>query len=323
MASREQRLPAFFTSFRQQATRRWNALDPATRALPQYLWRAVVNFNAYGTPRAAALAYYAIFSIFPLSLLLAIAIGSILGDTLVQEQIGAALPLFLPPGTEQLLLENIKPEALELGRSAGLLGLAGLIWSGLGLFSNVTSSLDLIFRVSARRSIWRQRLVALVMAIILVLLVTASFVTSGVMGLASALIALYPSFWINAGAIFLPLGLNMVIFALLFHYVPARKVFWDAVWPAALFGAIGWELAKEAFRWYLANFPTFQFVYSTIATAIVLLLWAFLLASIFLFSAELCAQLNDWFLFQHEAEWEEIEAEEAPPQLPPETPPPQ
>jgi membrane protein len=308
------------TTFRQQIVEQWNALDPATRALPQYLWRAVVNFNTYGTPRAAALAYYAIFSIFPLSLLFAIAVGSILGDSLVENQIATALPLFLPPGTEQLLLDNISDKALELGRSAGLLGIAGLLWSALGLFSNVSSSLDLIFRVSARRSVWRHRLAALVMALILVLLVTASFVTSGVMGLTSALVAVYPSFWITVGTVFLPLGLNMVIFALLFHYVPAKQVYWDAVWPAALFGAIGWELAKEAFRWYLGNLANFDFVYSTIATVIILLLWTFLLASIFLFSAELCAQLNDWFLFQHEAEWKEIEAEEAPPQLPPETP---
>jgi len=311
---------AMITPFRQQIVKRWSRLDAATRALPHYLWRAVVNFNSYGASRAAALAYYAIFSIFPLSLLFAIAIGTLLGDALVQQQIGAALPLFLPPGTEQLLLENIKPEALALGRSAGLLGIAGLLWSALGLFSNVSSSLDLIFRVSARRSIWRHRLVALAMALILVLLITASFVTSGVMGITSALIAVYPSFWITVGTIFLPLGLNMVIFALLFHYVPAKQVYWDAVWPAALFGAIGWELAKEAFRWYLTNFANFDLVYSTIATVMVLLLWAFLLASIFLFSAELCAQLNDWFLFQHEAEWEEVEAEEAPPQLPPEIP---
>lgn len=309
------------TSFRQQIVQWWNLLDPATRALPQYLWRAVVNFNTYGTPRAAALAYYAIFSIFPLSLLFAIAVGSILGDALVANQIATALPLFLPPGTEQLLLDNISDQALELGRSAGLLGIAGLLWSALGLFSNVSSSLDLIFRVSARRSVWRHRMAALAMALILVLLVTASFVTSGVMGLTSALVAVYPSFWITVGTVFLPLGLNMVIFALLFHYVPAKQVYWDAVWPAALFGAIGWELAKEGFRWYLGNLANFEFVYSTIATVIVLLLWTFLLASIFLFSAELCAQLNDWFLFQHEAEWEEIEAEEAPPQLPPETPP--
>lgn len=308
------------TSFRQQIMQRWSTLDPATRALPQYLWRAVVNFNTYGTPRAAALAYYAIFSIFPLSLLFAIAVGSILGDALVANQIATALPLFLPPGTEQLLLDNISDQALALGRSAGLLGIAGLLWSALGLFSNVSSSLDLIFRVSARRSVWRHRMSALVMALILILLVTASFVTSGVMGLTSALVAVYPSFWITVGTVFLPLGLNMVIFALLFHYVPAKQVYWDAVWPAALFGAIGWELAKEAFRWYLGNLANFEFVYSTIATVIVLLLWTFMLASIFLFSAELCAQLNDWFLFQHEAEWEEIEAEEASPQLPPEIP---
>jgi membrane protein len=70
---------------------------------------------------------------------------------------------------------------------------------------------------------------------------------------------------------------------------------WDSVWPAAVFGAAGWELAKVGFNWYLTNFANYQLVYGSIATVIVLLFWTFLLASIFLFSAELCAQLNEWW----------------------------
>ena len=91
-----------------------------------------------------------------------------------------------------------------------------------------------------------------------------------------------------------------MIFALLFRFVPARYVHWDAVLPAALLGAVGWELAKSGFGYYLTNLGGFQFVYGGIATVIVFLFWAYLIAAIFLFSAEFCARLNDWFVSQRD-----------------------
>ncbi|MEZ4667377.1 MAG: YihY/virulence factor BrkB family protein [Anaerolineae bacterium] len=249
----------------------------------------------YKRPRqAAALAYYAIFSVFPLTLLLAVVISRVLGPVAAQQQITSALGLFLPPDTSTVLQENVV-DAIQQSSSFTLVALGGLIWSSLGLFSNITYSLDVIFLVPARRSLWRQRLVALLMTIILVVLVTASFVTSAVLRLISASLLGQTSSWLTIGSIFLPLGLNMVIFALLFRYVPSRNVHWDAVWPAAIFGAVGWELAKSGFVWYTNTVANFQFIYGGIATAIVLLLWAYLIAAIFLLSAELCAHLNQWF----------------------------
>jgi uncharacterized BrkB/YihY/UPF0761 family membrane protein len=63
-----------------------------------------------------------------------------------------------------------------------------------------------------------------------------------------------------------------------------------------------------------------QFIYGGIATAIVLLLWAYLISAIFLFSAELCAQLNQWFIARHERELRQlvIEVEDEPQSLLPE-----
>jgi membrane protein len=294
------------------AKRWWAGRDEITRLLPQYLWQAVMNFMSSGAQKAAALAYYAIFSIFPLSLLLAVGINNLLGPTVAQQQMSSALSMFLPLKTAELLQTNVT-QAIQQGSSFGLIALAGLTWSALGLFSNITSSLDAIFAVPARRSMWRQRLVALLMALILIILVTASFVTSGVLRLVSAALLERPNIWITIGTIFLPLGLDMVIFALLFRFVPARHVHWDAVWPAAIFGAVGWELAKAGFGWYLANVTNFQFIYGSIATAIVLLFWAYLIASIFLLSAEVCAQLNEWFLMQSRLEMESLRAENEPP----------
>ncbi len=306
----------------------WWATHPAmTRALPTYLVRAISNFMSYGARQAAALSYYAIFSIFPLTLLLTILLSRLITPVfepvIAAQQIEFGIEPFLPPAAAQTiqLFEDNLTQALEQGASFSLIAILGLIWSGLGLFSNITTSLDFIFHVPSSRSIWRQRLVAVGMAIVLIVLLTTSFLTSAVLRLGSALLLERPSLWINVGSIFLPLGLNMVIFALLFRYVPARRVHWDAVWPAAIFGGVGWELAKWAFGWYLTNIANYQFIYGTLSTAIILLFWAYVIASLFLLSAELCAQLNEWLLDRHwQEETEQFLEGKATPRIPQENP---
>lgn len=312
-----------YDRYSQRVNRWWQTNPAMTRALPSYLQRAISNFGRYGLRQAAALSYYAIFSIFPLTLIMAIVIsrlvGPVVGSAAATAPIGLGIEPFLPPAATQILQlfqENLA-QAVEQGASFSLIAILGLIWSGLGLFSNITTSLDFIFHVPANRTLWRQRLIALGMAVALVVLIATSFLTSAVLRLVSALLLERPSLWVTVGTIFLPLGLNMVIFALLFRFVPARRVHWDAVWPAAIFGAVGWELAKSAFGWYLLNVANYQFIYGTLSTGIVLLFWAYVIASIFLLSAEFCAQLNEWLLDRHwQEETEQFLEGKATPRLP-------
>ncbi len=286
---------------RWRLQRWWSRRSEATRSLPGYIWKAISNYirSGSGSRQAAALSYFAIFSVFPLVLLISVVIGSLVGPAVAQEQIVRGLQIFLPDATVddiQLALTG----ALEQSGSFGLVATAALLWAATGLFTNITLALDNIFSVPSVRSIWRQRLLAVLMGITLVVLVVASFLTSGVLRLIAALSPGSPSIWITIGTLFLPLGLDVVIFALLFRYVPARDVHWDAIWPTAIFGSLGWELAKRAFEWYLANLAEYQVIYGSVTTGIVLLFWAWLIASIFLFSAELCARLNEWFIEQEE-----------------------
>lgn len=301
----------------------WMRLAPALRALLIHIWRAIMNFKDYGMRQAAALSYYAVFSVFPLTLLLAVLISEILGPSVAVQQISDGVRLFLPSesGSINNLLGSLE-QALEQSGSFGLIALAGLIWSALGLFSNLTASLDIIFQVPSSRSMWHQRFLAFAMTFILIILVMTSFVTSGILHLIDALFISNPSVWITIGTVFLPLGLNMVIFVLLFRYVPSRYVNWDAVWPAAIFGGVALELAKGLFAMYIANFPNYQIVYGTIASAIILLLWAYLTACIFLISAELCAQLNFWISEQDEPQVMQVFVDAEFTQLPAEIPPP-
>lgn len=285
--------------FGRRFLRWWGKRNPYMRTLPIYIWRAVTNFVRDGMRGAAALAFYAILSIFPLTLLLAVGISRIVGPAVAQEQIASGLSLFLPIDTVALLQASLA-DALAQGRSFGLVAVGGLLWAATGLFSNITFSLDLIFQVPSSRSIWRQRVTAALMTIMLIVLVAASFLTSGILRLVQSALLNQPNIWINISSYFLPIGLNMVIFAMLFRYVPSRHVYWDAVWPAAIFGATGWELARWGFGLYLTNIANYQFVYGGIATVIVLQFWVYLVSAVFLFSAELCARLNEWFLSSYE-----------------------
>lgn len=307
----------------QYIMQQWMRLPPPMRLLPAHVWRAIKNFERHGPRQAAALSYYAIFSVFPLTLLLAVAVSTLVGPTVAQQQIADGLRLFLPEETEtiNLVQENIG-DALSQSSSFGLVALAGLIWSALGLFSNLTGSLDMIFQAPSGRSLWRKRLLAFVMTLILITLVITSFVTSGLLRLLDALLLSNTNIWLSIGTFFLPFGLNMLIFVLLFRYVPSRHVHWDAVWPAAILGGVGLELAKTGFGWYFSLLSNFQFVYGSIATAIVLLLWAFLVACIFLFCAELCSQLNLWLMAQDDTPRVKLYTETSYAHLPAEVPPP-
>lgn len=279
---------------KNQLTQWWKNRDIRTRMLPVHLRKAVSNYLRYGGQRGAALSYYAVFSIFPLTLLFTVTISGLVGSRVAEEQILQALDLFLPdPEITQLLANNIS-RAAEQGASFGTVAIIGLLWSGLGFFSNVSASLDMIFRVPKSRSLWRQRLMALGMTVTLVVLVATSFLISGLLWLLSVMVPTLPPFWIDLAPLLLPISLNLMIYVLLFRYVPARPMLWDAIWPAAIVGAVGWELAKAGFTWYLRNLANYQLVYGSIATVIVLLFWAYLLATVFLFSAELCAQLHEW-----------------------------
>ena len=317
----QSRIPVYslFRAIREQ----WQQFSPASRALPLHLWRAILNFKNYGMRNAAALSYYAVFSVFPLTLLLAVGISSVLGPTVAQEQISLGLSLFLPQETETITLvqESVR-QAVEQSASFGLVGFAGLMWSALGLFSNLTSSLDRIFQVPASRGMWRERVLAFLMTLVLIALVLVSFITSGFLSLIEAALFSNPNIWIRIGILFLPLGMNMLIFVLLFRFVPARHVNWDAIWPAAILGGAVLEAAKTGFRWYLLNVTNFQVVYSSIATVIVLMFWAYLTAAIFLISAEICSQLNLWFMGQHEEDRISVYIESTLTHLPAEIPPP-
>jgi membrane protein len=271
----------------------WILANAMTDGLLRYLWQAVYRFSKHGPREAAALSYYAIFSLFPLLLLLIIIIGTLLGPAAAHNQINGVMRLFLPPDMANFLQDNIA-EALDQRGSFGLIAGISLLWSSSGLFSNLSSALGRTFRETNPRRIWHQRMVGLGMMLALGMLLVASLATTLIFALLDLLIFSQATSWITTGALVIPFSLSVAIFAFLYRFIPRRRVRWDAIWVAAFLGGGGWEIAKYLFAWYLDNLASYNLVYGSVAAIIVLLLWAYLSLLIVLLGAEICVALDDW-----------------------------
>ena len=294
---------------------RWYAgLEQASHGLPRYLIRAWTDFNQRDTRYAASLAYYAIFSIFPLILLTVTLLSGLMGPAAARDQILRLVSSFFPGDTLKLIEDNVAL-ALQQRESFGLIAVVGLAWSALSLFSNLTVALDNIFHPSSWRPMWHKRLLALLMTLSLGLLLLVSLLTSIILRMIGILLLDRPSTALAITTLFLPLGLNVAMFALLYRFIPRVHVRWDAIWPAAVFGGIGWDLAQRLFGWYLNNFSTFSLIYGSLGTVIVLLIWVYLSSAILLLGAEFCAALNEW-MTDREAADESSEPPEPPPPPP-------
>ena len=271
----------------------WILANAITDGLPQHMWWAIDRFGKHGARESAALSYYAIFSVFPLILLLIIVIGSALGPAAAHNQIDGVLRLFLPASTANFLQESIA-QTLEQRGSFGLVAGISLIWSSLGFFSNLSSALTRTFRDPRGYNSWQSRLFGLWMMLAFGVLLVASLATTLVFNLIDLVVFYHRTSWVTTIALIVPLSLSVAIFVFLYRFVPRRRVRWDAIWIAAFLGGAAWEVAKRVFGWYLENLASYSVVYGSVATLIVLMLWVYLSGIIILLGAEICVALDDW-----------------------------
>ncbi len=76
------------------------------------------------------------------------------------------------------------------------------------------------------------------------------------------------------------------MFLLMYRYLPPRKIQWRTAVVAATFAAILFELLKLAFGWYVTNVADYRSTYGNLATLVVLILWIYYSAMVFILGGE-------------------------------------
>ena len=236
---------------------------------------------------AAAISYFTLFSLFPLTLL-TVALGSIWIDPMMVEHEIVAQLEFAAPALGELLGQNIERIVRARGQITSF-ALITLIWSSSNIFNVLTRAVDRIWELDVRRTVWRQRGLAILAALTLSgLLLTASFAESAILTIANSLL---PSEWQRLQSYtdkFWAVLLNVSLFGGLYFFLPHAKLSWRQVLPGAIGAGVLWELAKQGFLTFVATYLSrSNLVYGSVATIIVFLTWAYVSSIIFMFGAHL------------------------------------
>lgn len=238
--------------------------------------------------RAAALAYYGLFSIFPLLLFLIYLATNLLTTTEAQLAVSVFLKQILPFSPESL--ETIISQVLASRSSIGLLGLAGLLWSGSAVFAVLEAALTVIWGGSPR-AFWSRRLIAAISVILLSGLFVAYLYLGPILSWLLPSPTLFISSILNQ---LLGFTLLVTICTLLFRIFPNRNVHWGSAINGAIVTALLIQIARFFFDLYLGlAFQNFGLIYGSLAWIVALAIWAYLVAALFFFGAEVGAELEE------------------------------
>lgn len=268
------------------------------RTVAGVLRRATVNFvDDRCTVLAAAISYFALFSLFPLTLLAAAVFGIVLRNPSVQERVldgvVAALPVNAPSVASSL-------RALaDLGPTLSVVALIGTLWTSSALASAVRAALDVVFDVRHPRPLLRAKLLDyLIMLGVGALFLASTVVTTGWRIAQTQVDQRWGLFdgnlkWLwDVGAISIPAVITFLSFLLMYRALPHRTTRLRHIWPGALLAAIAFEIAKALFATYLAHFTNYDVVYGSLGGVIALLFWVYVSANILLFGAEVSAEVS-------------------------------
>ncbi len=247
--------------------------------------------------QAAVIAYYTLFSLFPLLLGILALLSPLLGAAHTREYLVArALGYF--PGAEAFLEQTLADIVAARGR-AGLLSALGLLFAGRGVFAAIAQGVGRAFPAAPSRSLLQQTLLAVVMTLGVVgLLLFSAGLTVGLRlarkpaaALAGAHADLVEGLFGVAGAL-LPLLLTTLALFLLYRYVPPAAIPCRAAAISAGLTALLFEAAKWLFVWYAAVLGRFNLVYGSLGAVIGLLTWAYVAGLLLLLGAEVCGVLS-------------------------------
>jgi membrane protein len=251
----------------------------------------------------AALAYYTVFSLAPLILVLLAIIGFLFRDDPAGtwNKITQQMSYFLDPSALQVV-QNIAQKASQPGKSmiAAVIGVALALFGASGVFGQLQDALNTIWGVKAKpgTGIWgflRSRFLsfATVAGICFLLLVSLA-IEALLKGFSHYVQSVVPGGIVIALTVYLVFDFAVVVllFAMIFKFLPDVKIQWRDVWIGAVMTAIFFGIGKWALSLYLSSGAAGS-AYGAASSLITLLLWVYYSSQILLFGAEFTQVYSD------------------------------
>jgi membrane protein len=255
---------------------------------------AVADFFADDMPTyAAALSYRVLFSLFPFLIFLTALLG-FLGMPQLFEWLREQAAYVLPP--EGMNLVNTVLSELQTPQG-GLMSFAVAIalWSASAAVVETMNALNVAYDVRERRPAWKRMLVSILYTLALAIMLGLA---AGLMLIGPALLGWVAQF-VGLDAVFIAIWtwirwpvaafLLMVAAALVYYAAPNVTQPFRLISVGAVLAVSVWILASLGFAFYVQTFADYNKTYGSMGAVIVLLLYFFLSAAVFLFGAEVNA----------------------------------
>ncbi len=244
----------------------------------------------------AALAYYTVFSLAPLILLLLAIVGAIFrhDPAGASNKITQQMSYFLDPSALQVV-QSIAKNASQPGKStiATIIGIALALFGASGVFGQLQDALNTIWGVKAKpgRGIWgflRNRFLSFAMVAGICFLLLVSLAMEALLkGFSHYVQSVLPGGTVVALTVYLifDFGVVVLLFAMIFKFLPDVKIQWRDVWIGAVMTAILFGVGKWLLGLYLGSGAAGS-AYGAASSLITLLLWVYYSSQILLFGAE-------------------------------------
>ena len=244
----------------------------------------------------AALAYYTVFSLAPLILVLLAIIGWIFQNDPAGawKKVTEQMSYFLDKSAVDVV-QNIAQQAAQptKGLLATMIGILLALFGASGVFGQLQDALNTIWGVKAKPGagilgFLRLRFLSFAMVGGVCFLLLVSLTLQSVLrGFSHYVQAVLPAGIVVAMAVYWIFDLAVVIllFAIIFKFLPDAKIQWRDVWIGAIMTAILFAIGKWALGLYLGSGSAAS-AYGPASSLITLLLWVYYSSQILLFGAE-------------------------------------
>lgn len=247
------------------------------------------------TKLSAALAYYTVFSLGPLMIVIIFLCSIFLGREAVEGTIDNQLQAFIGSDAAKQIQVIIKNAWIsDKGGVAAIIGVVTLLIGATSVFGEIQDSINGIWGLKASPKAGIMKLImsrvlsfGLIATLGFLLLVSLA-VTSVVEGLGDRLKAAFPDIAVVVFYIInllLTLGVTTVLFAIIFKVLPDVKLKWKAVWPGAIATSLLFMIGKFAISFYVSK-SDIGSTYGTAGSLVILLIWIYYSSIILYFGAE-------------------------------------
>ena len=248
---------------------------------------------------AAAISFYALFSMFPLGLAVISILGFIIGTESSNETLAKDIANVLPISSD--LIGSTMEGIISASAITGIASFVGLVWTSSAAFSAVRKGINTAWGVTTPRAFLWERIIDIGLVFAAGLLVLIILFTAPLIEIIRQIFEYnLPQNEIPADMIWGTIAdlvspiLAFISILVLYRWLPNTKVRIIHVVPGALLASICFILAQLGFIWYVGKFPVYNILYGAVGAIMALLAWVYISALIILFGAQITSMFHEY-----------------------------